>query len=463
MPNDSRIEQAVIGALLLDSTAMDIVNEVLHEECFYATPARYTFNAIQAVYRQNYKVDIFTVLDQLKRDGTLEAVGGVAQMTRFTNNVVSAAHIETHCRILKEKYLLRSFITMGQQLSSSAANPSTDAFDLLHDMEKQLFDISMGNIKSAYKHTGTLGMEAIKRVIHLMQNKEEITGVPTGYTRLNKLTCGWQPTDLILLAARPSVGKTAFALNLALNAAEDVRKPVRVGIFSLEMSASQITDRLLSSMSRIRLEHLRRGRLTEEEQQTLYKTADRLSRLGIFIDDAAAMTTMHIKSTARRMIARDGVGLIVVDYLQLITGSRQKGGSREQEISAISRELKAIAKELEVPVIALSQLSRTIESRASKEPQLSDLRESGSLEQDADIVAFITRDDYQSTEAHGDSNGYIKFRKHRNGALDDIAFKTDLSIQRWFDIPQWDEMQVKHLVKVSEHWQQAVEKDDKPF
>lgn len=469
VPNDKAIEAAVIGTILIDPRMLDIIQEIIHPDCFYWSDHRSIYTAMVYLYSHGYKVDLLTVHDQLKKDESCSYKDGVAGIAKLTNGVTSTAHIETHCRVLKEKYLLRQMIRIGAKLKGESEQRSADAFKLIDEIEQELFDLSVGNISGAYKHTDTLAIESIKRVDYLQDHKGEITGVPTGYTRIDKLTCGWQDTDLIILAARPSVGKTAFALNLAVNAARDENKKTPVAFFSLEMSSLQCAERCISMISNVPLEFIKRGKMTEEEKKNYTKGAEIFAKLQLFFDDSSVMTTHYIKSAARRMMIKEGVKLIIIDYLQLIsTPKSNKNYSRENEVSQISKELKAMAKDLGIPVIALCQLSRTIENRSSKEPMLSDLRESGSIEQDADVVAFITRDDYQSIDGDQElsNNGWLKFRKHRNGALDNIAFKTDLKIQRWYDIMQWDSKTVRSLpvpaVAVN-HWTQAVEKDDEPF
>jgi replicative DNA helicase len=336
--------------------------------------------------------------------------------------VVSSANIEAHCRIVLQKFIQRELIRISGEIIGDAYEDSTDVFDMLDEAEGKLFEITNNHLRKNFDSIDTVLVKTIQRIEDMRQRQEAITGVTTGFPSLDKVTYGWQPTDLIILAARPSVGKTAFALNLARSAALNPDKPVAVGFFSLEMSSAQLVQRILSAESEIWLEKIARGRLEEHEMKQLYKKGiDRLSKAPIFIDDSAALNIFELRAKCRRLKNKHNVGLIIIDYLQLMSGSADRNSNREQEISKISRDLKGLAKELQVPIIALSQLSREVEKRkeGNKIPQLSDLRESGAIEQDADMVMFLYRPEYYEINAdeHGDSNKgetLVKIAKHRN-------------------------------------------------
>ncbi len=380
-------------------------------------------------------IDYLTLIEALKIAEDLEAVGGPYAITKLTNNVVSSANIEIHARIVLEKFVCREMIRLSGDTITAAYEDSTDFHELMDNHDKQLSQIITGSIQKSFTDTRQVGASEIDRIYYLQQNPQTITGVTTGFPVMNKLTCGWQPTDLIILAARPSVGKTALALNMARAASAD---GTVVGFFSLEMSKGQLMRRLLSAESGIYLAKINNGKATTDEINTILLANERLNINPIHIDDTGGIGIYELRSKARRMVTKYGVKIIFVDYLQLMSGEDGKNTNREQEISKISRDLKALAKELNVPIIALSQLNRANETQ-KREPQLSDLRESGAIEQDADVVMFAMRDDYQVIDEGEVSNtGYIKFSKHRNGPLDKLAFKTDMRIQTWFDITQWD-------------------------
>jgi len=338
-----------------------------------------------------------------------------------------------------QKFIQRELIRVSGEIIGDAYEDSTDVFDLLDDSETKMFNITNNYLKKNYDEISDVLTHTISRIDELRNNKQEISGVPSGFTKLDQATFGWQPTDLIILAARPSMGKTALALNLARNAALHATKPTAVGIFSLEMSASQLVQRILSAESEIPLEKIARGRLAEHEYQQLHtKGIRRLEQAPIFIDDTAALNIFEFRAKARRLVNKHKVGLILIDYLQLMSGTGERGSNREQEISNISRNLKALAKELNIPIIALSQLSRAVENKKKKVkmPQLSDLRESGAIEQDADMVLFIYRPEYYEnmTNEMGESTtgeANIRIAKHRNGPLENIKLRAMLHIQKF--------------------------------
>lgn len=442
-PQAKDLEEAVLGAVMLEKSAFDTVIEILKPECFYVDAHQKIFSAFQRLSQKSIPIDILTVVEELKFSEELESVGGPYFVTRLTNAVVSVANIEAHARIILQKFVQRELIRISGEIIGQAYEESTDVFDLMDTAEDKIFQITNNFLKTDYKEMGKALIEAVNRIDELRNKKEEISGVPSGFGVLDKITYGWQPTDLIILAARPSVGKTAFALNLARNAALHPTKPTAVGFFSLEMSAAQLVQRILSAESEIMMEKIARGKLEEHEYQQLQKRGiAKLEEAPIFIDDSAALNIFEFRAKARRLVNKHKVGLIIIDYLQLMSGSNDnRQGNREQEISTISRNLKQLAKELSVPIIALSQLSRAVETRKeSKMPQLSDLRESGAIEQDADMVMFIYRPDYYETYTNeqGESTRgetHIKIAKHRNGALDIVKLRALLHIQKF---EEWD-------------------------
>jgi len=385
-------------------------------------------------------MDILTVVEELKLRGELEMVGGPFYVTQLTNSVVSGANVETHSRIILQKYIKRETIRIGGEMVNDGYEDTFDAFDLLDEAENKLFEITNNHLRKNFASIDSVLVQTMQRIEHLRDNSEEVSGVPSGFPSLDKVTYGWQPSDLIILAARPAVGKTAFALNLARNAALGY-KHIPVAFFSLEMSSTQLVQRVLSAESGIWLEKISRGKMNENEHAALYAYGvNRLARAPIFIDDTPALNVFELRAKARRLKNKHGIGMIIIDYLQLMSGSGQKGQNREQEISTISRNLKTLAKELMIPIIALSQLSRAVENRQEKQPQLSDLRESGAIEQDADMVMFIYRPEYYDvkTDAQGESTKgltEVKIAKHRNGALDIVRLKALLHIQKFVE---WD-------------------------
>ena len=445
-PQAPDLEEAVLGAIMLEKNAIDLVVEYLKPDMFYNNQHQRIYGAMMGLYEAKKPIDLLTVVDELRKRGELNSVGGPYQVTKLTNVVVSSAHIEAHAKIITEKYLLREMISYGGELIHDGFDEGTDAFELVDKAEQRLFGISNGSVRKEGIPIDQLVLQSMHEIENAMNNQQDLIGVPTGFRLLDIVTYGWQQPDLIIIAARPSVGKTAFALNLAWNAVSHATKPTGVGVFSLEMSAIQLMKRLKSSVANVPLERLVRGRLTELEQQKLFKAASIISESNLHFDDSAALNIYELRSKARRMVSQHGVGMIIIDYLQLMNGLGEgRNMNREQEVSNISRSLKALAKELKIPVIALSQLSRDVEKRKDGKFQLSDLRESGAIEQDADFVGFLTRLDYQKTENDTDpairATGQLQIRKHRNGKLEDIDFCTDLSVQKWFDLRDYE----KHM------------------
>jgi len=441
-PQAKDLEEAVLGAIMLEKSAFDTVVEILKPECFYVESNQRIFRSMQSLAQKSQPIDILTVVEELKTREELEMVGGPYYITRLTNAVVSSANIDAHSRIILQKFIQRELIRISGEIIGDAYEDSTDVFDLLDDAESKLFEITNNHLRKNFDSIDTVLVKTIQRIEDLRNKNEDISGVPSGFASLDRITYGWQPTDLIILAARPSVGKTALALNLARSAALHATKPTPVAIFSLEMSASQLVQRILSAESEIWLEKIARGKLEEHEMKQLYaKGIQRLAQAPIYIDDTPALNIFELRAKCRRLKNKHNVGLIIIDYLQLMSGTGEnRNSNREQEISRISRDLKGLAKELQVPIIALSQLSREVEKRkeGNKMPQLSDLRESGAIEQDADMVMFLYRPEYYDITANefGESNKgetHVRIAKHRNGSLETIKLKALLHIQKFVE------------------------------
>jgi len=440
-PQSKDLEEAVLGAIMLEKGAFDTVVEILKPECFYVDAHQRIFKAMKNLANKSQPIDILTVVEELKMQEELDVIGGPYYVTKLTNAVVSAANIEAHSRIILQKFIQRELIRISGEIISDAYEDSTDVFDLLDQAESKMYEVTSKHLKNNYESIDAALVKAIQRIEDLRNRDEDITGVASGFPSIDKVTYGWQPTDLIILAARPAVGKTAFALNLARNAALNPRRQTPVAVFSLEMGAAQLVQRILSAESEILMEKISRGKLEEHEMKQLYaKGIQKLAQAPIFIDDTAALNIFELRAKCRRLKNLNNIGLIIIDYLQLMSGTGGGNTNREQEISTISRSLKGLAKELQVPIIALSQLSREVEKRkdGNKMPQLSDLRESGAIEQDADMVCFIYRPEYYDVTQNemGESNRgetHIRIAKHRNGSLETIKLRARLEIQRFYD------------------------------
>src|SRR6478609_3504041 len=441
-PQAKDLEEAVLGAIMLEKGAFDAVIEILKPECFYVDAHQRIYRAMQGLANKRQPIDILTVVEELRFREELDMIGGPYYVTKLTNTVVSSANIEAHARIILQKFIQRELIRISGEIISDAYEDSTDVFDLLDQAESKIYEVTSTHLRNNYETIDSVLVKTIQRIEDLRHKNEDITGVPSGFPSLDKVTYGWQSTDLIILAARPSVGKTAFALNLARNAALHPTKPTGVGLFSLEMSAGQLVQRILSAESEIWLEKISRGKLEEYEMKQLFqKGIQKLATAPIFIDDTAALNIFELRAKCRRLKNKHNVGLIIIDYLQLMSGTGEnRNTNREQEISRISRDLKGLAKELQVPIIALSQLSREVEKRSqgNKMPQLSDLRESGAIEQDADMVMFLYRPEYYDINANefGESNKgetHVRIAKHRNGSLETIKLRALLHIQKFID------------------------------
>src|SRR5215203_4938453 len=441
-PQAKDLEEAVLGAIMLEKKAFDAVVEILKPECFYVDAHQRIYRAMQGLANKSQPIDILTVVEELRTREELDLVGGPYFVTKLTNSVVSSANIEAHSRIVLQKFIQRELIRISGEIISDAYEDSTDVFDLLDQAESKIYEVTSTHLRNNYETIDSVLVKTIQRIEDLRHKNEDISGVPSGFPSLDRVTYGFQNTDLIILAARPSVGKTAFALNLARNAALHPTKPTPVAFFSLEMSAGQLVQRILSAESEIWLEKISRGKLEEHEMKQLYKRGiQRLAQAPIFIDDTPALNIFELRAKCRRLKNASNIGLIVIDYLQLMSGTGEnRNSNREQEISTISRSLKGLAKELQVPIIALSQLSREVEKRkeGNKMPQLSDLRESGAIEQDADMVCFMYRPEYYDVTQNemGESNRgetHRRIAKHRNGSLDTIKLKALLHIQKFID------------------------------
>jgi replicative DNA helicase len=440
-PQAKDLEEAVLGAVMLEKAAFDVVIEVLKPECFYVDAHQRIFRAMQGLANKSQPIDILTVVEELRMREELDVIGGPYYVTRLTNAVVSAANIEAHARIILQKFIQRELIRISGEIIADAYEESTDVFDLLDQAESKMYEVTSNHLKNNYQSIDAVLVKTIQRIEDLRHKNEDITGVPSGFPSLDKVTYGWQNTDLIILAARPAVGKTAFALNLCRTAALNPSRPIPVALFSLEMSAGQLVQRILSAESEIHLEKITRGKMEEHEMKQLYaRGIQRLAQAPIFIDDTAALNIFELRAKCRRLKNTGNIGLIIIDYLQLMSGTGERNSNREQEISTISRSLKGLAKELQVPIIALSQLSREVEKRkdGNKMPQLSDLRESGAIEQDADMVMFLYRPEYYdiTQDEMGDSNRgetHVRIAKHRNGSLETIKLRALLHIQKFVE------------------------------
>ncbi|MDG1038490.1 MAG: replicative DNA helicase, partial [Polaribacter sp.] len=440
-PQAVELEEAVLGAMMIDKKGIDDVIDVLSSDAFYDQKHQEIYAAIYELFQNSEPIDLLTVSNLLKKNGKLEFVGGDFSLIRLTQKVASSAHIEFHARIILQKYIQRKLISISSEIIENAYDESSDVFELLDDAEAKLFEVTQGNLKKSSEAAGSLVKQALKKIQEI-GNSEGMSGLETGFTKLDALTSGWQSSDLVIIAARPGMGKTAFVISMAKNMAIDFGHGVAV--FSLEMSSVQLITRMISSETGLTSEKLRKGNLEAHEWEQLNVKVKKLSDAPIFIDDTPSLSVFDLRAKARRLVSQHNVKILVIDYLQLMTAGGKAGGNREQEISMISRNLKALAKELEVPVIALSQLSRAVETRGgSKRPLLSDLRESGAIEQDADIVSFIFRPEYYGMtewddDEHSPCEGQGEFivAKHRNGGLDNIRLKFTGHLAKFSDLEE---------------------------
>lgn len=429
-PQAVDLEEATLGALMLEKDALTTVIDILKPDSFYKEAHAEIYSAIVDLFNNSEPVDLLTVTNQLRKKGKLEFAGGAYYITELTTRVNSSANIEYHARIIVQQAIKRKLIKLASEIQQDAYEDTTDVFHLLDRSEQSLFEISEANIRKNVSDMRSIMKEAVTELEAKKKHKDGLTGVPSGFSSLDRVTSGWQKSDLVIIAARPGMGKTAFVVSAMRNAA--VEFGAAVAIFSLEMSSVQLVNRLISAESELEGEKIKKGTLADYEwEQMVHKTA-RLAEAPIFIDDTPALSILELRAKARRLKAQHDIQLIIIDYLQLMSGdtSRNGGsGNREQEIASISRALKNIAKELNVPVIALSQLSRAVETRGGdKRPQLSDLRESGSIEQDADMVMFLYRPEYYGITEDEQGNptkntGEVIIAKHRNGSLDSVQLK----------------------------------------
>lgn len=441
-PNALDFERIVIGTFLIDRKGLDHSIDLLTPDVFYDPRHQTIFSSILKLYESNSPIDLMTVIQDLKKNEKLNLAGGDHYIIDLTMGVSSSAHIEYHVRVILEKFILRSLINVSANVIDSSYKETTDVFELLDKAEQSFFEITNGTIKKGFDTANSLVKEAIDKIKSL-KDKEGLSGIPSGFTALDKETGGWQNSDLIIIAARPAMGKTAFILSMARNICVDHNIPM--ALFSLEMASVQLITRMISSETGISSEKLRKGQMSDDEWQRLFTNVSALENAPLYIDETPSLSIFDFRAKCRRLVMQHGVKIIMVDYLQLMTASSGKGaGNREQEIAMISRSLKAIAKELNVPVIALSQLSRTVETRPGKRPMLSDLRESGAIEQDADIVSFIFRPEYykiavwdndeEGAETSTENQAEIIIAKHRNGATADVRLAFHKNIGKFADL-----------------------------
>ncbi|MCZ0754738.1 replicative DNA helicase [Anoxybacillus sp. J5B_2022] len=439
-PQNIEAEQAVLGAIFLDSSALTLASEILIPEDFYRAAHQKIFHAMLKVADKGEPVDLVTVTAELADAKALEEVGGVSYLSELADSVPTAANVEYYARIVEEKSVLRRLIRTATSIAQDSYTREDEVDVLLNEAEKKIMEISQRKHSGAFQNIKDVLVQAYDNIEMLHNRKGEITGIPTGFTELDRMTAGFQRSDLIIVAARPSVGKTAFALNIAQNVATKTNE--NVAIFSLEMSAQQLVMRMLCAEGNINAQNLRTGKLTPEDWGKLTMAMGSLSNAGIYIDDTPSIRVSEIRAKCRRLKQESGLGMVLIDYLQLIQGSGRNRENRQQEVSEISRSLKALARELEVPVIALSQLSRSVEQRQDKRPMMSDIRESGSIEQDADIVAFLYRDDYYDKDSENKNIIEIIIAKQRNGPVGTVQlafikeYNKFVNLERRFDDTQ---------------------------
>lgn len=453
-PHALELEEAVLGALLLDQKVQSEIIDFLHPEMFYTDAHQRIYRVIKEIFGTTDPIDMLTVTNALKKAGELDMVGGAYYIAQLTRRVGSAANIEYHARIILQKYIQRRLIEISAEISTEAFEDSADVFDLLDKAEQKLFSVSENNLRREHADMRTLVADALENIEKASKSDGSYQGVPSGFTEVDRITAGWQKSDLVVLAARPGMGKTAFVLSMARNIAVDYKRPVAV--FSLEMTGVQLVTRLIASETRLSAEKLKRGDLRNDEWQQLHTRLQNLIDAPLYIDDTPALTIFELRAKARRMKQQYDIQLIVIDYIQLMQGGSDKG-NREQEISTISRSMKSLAKELNVPIIALSQLNRSVETRGGlKKPLLSDLRESGAIEQDADMVLFIYRPEYYGMEYFDDdapdekkipAKGMAELivAKHRNGALANIKLRFIAQFAQFADFEAFDPENLKGM------------------
>src|SRR4030043_455719 len=440
-PQAIDMEEAVLGAIMLEKEAVITILDILKPESFYKDAHKKIFKAISDLSLREYPVDLYTVTEELRNHNEIESVGGPVYLTQLTSKVVSAANVDYHARIVAQKYIQRELIRVSSEIQTRSFDDSIDVTDLLDFSENALFQIAEGNIKREVAPINVVIKEAIREIEEAGKREDALVGIPSGFTKLDRLTSGWQKSELIIIAARPSMGKTALALSMARNMAIDHGK--KVAIFSCEMSSIQLVNRLIIAETDIAGDKIKNGRLNEEEWKQLDTRIKKLVQAPIFIDDTPAISIFELRAKCRRLMAQHKLDIVIVDYLQLMSGP-ENTGSREQEVSNISRSLKSIAKELNVPIIALSQLNRSVEMRGgTKRPLLSDLRESGAIEQDADMVVFIHRQDkfgLMTFEDGSSTKGIAEIivAKNRNGPVDDIKLRFREEKAQFVDLDEFD-------------------------
>jgi replicative DNA helicase len=441
-PQAIDMEEAVLGAIMLEKEAVITVLDLLKPESFYKDAHKKIFKAISDLSLREYPVDLYTVTEELRNHNELESVGGPVYLTQLTSKVVSAANVDYHARIVAQKYIQRELIRVSSEIQTMSYDDSVDVTDLLDFSENALFQVAEGNIKREVAPINAVIKEAIREIEAAGKREDALVGIPSGFTRLDRLTSGWQKSELIIIAARPSMGKTALALSMARNMSIDHGK--KVAIFSCEMSSIQLVNRLIIAETDIAGDKIRNGRLSEEEWKQLDTRIKKLVQAPVFIDDTPAISIFELRAKCRRLMAQHRLDIVIVDYLQLMSGP-ENAGSREQEVSNISRSLKSIAKELNVPIIALSQLNRSVEMRGgTKRPLLSDLRESGAIEQDADMVVFIHRQEKFGIDTFMDDGSSTKgiaeiiLAKNRNGPVGDVRLRFREEKAQFVDIDEFD-------------------------
>ncbi|MFO7978471.1 MAG: replicative DNA helicase [Bacteroidales bacterium] len=477
-PQAPDLEEAVLGAIMLEQNALNNVIDLLSAEVFYKEAHQKIFGAIHGLFEKSEPVDILTVTQELKKRGELDLVGGAYYISMLTNRVASGANVEFHARIVLQKFIQRELIRISSEIIKESYEDSTDVFDTLDRAEKELFAVSETNLRRNFSDMHSLVKESIQQIENAKNQEGHISGIPSGFSALDRVTAGWQRSDLIVLAARPGMGKTAFVLSMARNMAVDFKKPTAV--FSLEMSGVQLVTRLIASETGLPADKLKKGQLEQYEWQQLNARIGNLTDAPLFIDDTPALTIFELRAKCRRLKAQHGIQMVIIDYLQLMSGGGDNRGNREQEISNISRSMKSLAKELNIPVIALSQLSRAVETRGgSKRPVLSDLRESGAIEQDADMVMFIYRPEYYGLleDEQGNSTeglAQLIIAKHRNGGLEDVPLRFISKLAKFTDY-QVGDYEFSGEMKPSTSFEQGantmtlpskmndMDKDDVPF
>lgn len=426
-PQAVDVEKVVLGALMIDKDAFSIISETIRPETFYDPIHQKIYQAIQTLNLNERPVDIVTVIEELKKEGTIDDVGGPAYVIDLSNQVASSAHIEYHAQILAQKFLARQLISFAGNVETKAFDDTVDVDELMQEAESSLFEISQKNMRQDFTQIDPVVRKAVELLQTAATMSGGLTGIPTGYTKLDEMTSGWQSSDLVIIAGRPAMGKTSFALSLAKNIAVDYNTPI--AFFSLEMSNVQLVQRLMSNVFEITGHSILTGQLKPHEWERMDGLMDKLSKAPIYVDDTPGLSVFELRTKARRLVREKGVKLIMIDYLQLMNANGMRFGSRQEEVSTISRSLKNLAKELNIPILALSQLNRTVENREGiegKRPQLSDLRESGAIEQDADMVLFVHRPEYYhifQDEKGNDLRGMaqIIIAKHRKGATGDVT------------------------------------------